>query len=84
MQMNGTKGSVLKKQPIMRRVLVALLPCVGGAIYFFGWRSLIMVLVAALTGFIVEFVFTHKRKGPVTEAVFVATTILSLIIMGAP
>jgi len=63
----------------MRRVLAALLPCVVGAVYFFGWRSLVMVLVAALTGFIVEFLFTHKRNEPVTEAVFVTTTILALI-----
>ena len=63
----------------MRRVLAALLPCVAGAVYFFGWRSLVMVLVAALTGFIVEFLFTHKRNEPVTEAVFVTTTILALI-----
>lgn len=63
----------------MSRVLLALLPCVGGSIYFFGWRSLFMILLAALTGFIVEFVFTHKRNEPVTEAVFVTTTIFALI-----
>ncbi len=83
--MDATKepGSVriveLKKQPIMRRVMLALLPCVAGAVYFFGWRSLAMVLVAALTGFIAEFLFARKRNEPVTEAVFVTTTILALI-----
>jgi Na+-transporting NADH:ubiquinone oxidoreductase subunit B len=38
-----------------------------------------MVLVAALTGFVVEFLFTHKRNEPVTEAVFVTSTIFALI-----
>lgn len=79
--MDATKkpGHILKKQPIMRRVIAALLPCVAGAVYFFGWRSLAMVLVAALTGFVAEFLFVRGRKEPVTEAVFVTTTILALI-----
>jgi Na+-transporting NADH:ubiquinone oxidoreductase subunit B len=63
----------------MRRVLLALVPCIAGGIYFFGWRSFFMVLAAGLTGFIVEFIFTHKRSEPVTEAVFVTTTIFALI-----
>jgi Na+-transporting NADH:ubiquinone oxidoreductase subunit B len=40
---------------------------------------LALVLAAGLTGFIVEFIFTHKRNEPVTEAVFVTTTIFALI-----
>src|SRR4030042_930350 len=70
---------VLLKQAIMRRVLLALVPCIAGSIYFFGWRSLFMVLIATLTGFAAEFLFTHKRNEPVTEAVFVTTTIFALI-----
>jgi Na+-transporting NADH:ubiquinone oxidoreductase subunit B len=70
---------ILLKQAIMSRVLVALLPCVAGSIYFFGWRSLFMVALAALTGFIAEFIFTRQRQEPVTEAVFVTTTIFTLI-----
>jgi Na+-transporting NADH:ubiquinone oxidoreductase subunit B len=73
------KTKILLKQPIMRRVLLALVPCVAGSIYFFGWRSLFMVFLAALTGFIVEFVFTRQRGEPTTEAVFVTTTIFTLI-----
>ena len=70
---------VLLKQLIMRRVLLALLPCVAGAVYFFGWRSLALVLWAAVVGFIVEYIFTRLRGEPVTESVFVTTTILALI-----
>jgi Na+-transporting NADH:ubiquinone oxidoreductase subunit B len=70
---------ILLKQAIMSRVLLALVPCVAGSVYFFGWRCLAMVIVAAATGFIVEFIFTHKRKEPVTQAVFVTTTIFAMI-----
>ncbi|OHB51123.1 MAG: hypothetical protein A2Y10_07450 [Planctomycetes bacterium GWF2_41_51] len=63
----------------MTRVLIALLPCVVGSIYFFGWRSLVMIFVSALVGFITEYIFTNSRKEPVTESVFVTTTIYALI-----
>lgn len=70
---------ILKKQQIMRRVLLAMLPCIAGAVYYFGWRSLVVVLWAATVGFIVELIFTRLRKEPVTEAVFVTTTIFALV-----
>jgi Na+-transporting NADH:ubiquinone oxidoreductase subunit B len=63
----------------MRRVLIALIPCVAGAVYFFGWRSLCVVLWAAVVGFLVEQIFTRLRNEPVSEAVFVTTTIFALI-----
>jgi len=79
MDVMSKTGKVLRKQPIMRRVLAALLPCVVGAVYFFGWRSLAVVVWAAVVGFIVELIFTRGRREPVTEAVFVTTTIFALI-----
>ncbi|MBN1393181.1 MAG: RnfABCDGE type electron transport complex subunit D [Sedimentisphaerales bacterium] len=63
----------------MRRVLLALVPCIAGSIYFFGWRSLIMILWAGAVGFITELIFTRIRGEPVSEAVFVTTTIFALI-----
>ena len=63
----------------MRRVLLALLPCIAGSVYFFGWRSLVIVIWAGLTGFITELIFTRIRSEPVSEAVFVTTTIFALI-----
>ena len=79
--MGGTKrpDKVLKKQPLMRRVLVALLPCVAGAVYFFGWRCLLVIAWAAVVGFIVELIFTRLRGEPVSEALFVTTTLFALI-----
>jgi Na+-transporting NADH:ubiquinone oxidoreductase subunit B len=70
---------LLLKQLLMRRVLLALLPCVAGAVYFFGWRSLALVLWAGVVGFTVEYIFTRQRGEPVTESVFVTTTIFALI-----
>ena len=70
---------ILLKQLIMRRVLLALLPCVAGSIYYFGWRSLFIIIWCALAGFFTELIFTRIRKKPVSEAVFVTTTIFSLI-----
>jgi Na+-transporting NADH:ubiquinone oxidoreductase subunit B len=63
----------------MRSVLLALLPCVLGSIYYFGWRSLLIVFWSAAAGFVVELVFARLRGEPVSEAVFVTTTILALI-----
>jgi Na+-transporting NADH:ubiquinone oxidoreductase subunit B len=75
----GKAKKILKKQPAMRRVLLAMLPCIAGAVYFFGWRSLFIVAWSAAVGFIVEFIFTRLRGESVSEAVFVTTTIFSLI-----
>ena len=58
---------------------MALLPCIAASIYYFGWRSLAMVIWAAIIGFIAESIFTRQRKEPVSEAVFVTTTIVVLI-----
>ncbi len=70
---------ILAKQVVNRRVIFALLPCVAGSVYFFGWRCLFITIWAALVAFIVEFIFTQHRKEPVSEAVFVTSTIFALI-----
>jgi len=69
----------LRKQPVNRRVMIALLPCVAGSIYFFGWRCLFILIWSAIVGFIVEFIFSRQRGEPVSEAVFVTSTIFALI-----
>jgi len=76
---SGKTIKLLKKQLAMRRVLLAMLPCIAGAVYFFGWRSLFVVAFSAVVGFIVELIFTRLRGEPVSEAVFVTTTIFALI-----
>ncbi len=79
MNQGSKPAKTIEEQPIMRRVMLALLPCIAGAVYYFGWRCLVVVLFAAVVGFIVELVFTRLRGEPVSEAVFVTTTIFALI-----
>ncbi|UCG29119.1 MAG: RnfABCDGE type electron transport complex subunit D [candidate division WOR-3 bacterium] len=70
---------ILSRQPIMRRMVVAMIPCILASIYFFGWRSLIIVVVSCIVGFAAEYFFARRRKEPVTEAVFVSAIIYALI-----
>ena len=73
------KAMLLRKQPAMRKVLLAALPCVVGSVYYFGWRSLAMILFCCATGFFFEWLFCRHRKEPVTEAVFVTAVLFALI-----
>ena len=71
---------LLRKQPIMRRVVIGSIPCIAGAVYFFGWRSLAVVAVSCLFGFLIEYLFCRKRGEPVSEAVFVSAIIYALVL----
>lgn len=73
------KSSILKKQLIMRKVVLATVPTILGSIYFFGWRSLAVIGVSCLTGFLTEYLFCRQRKEPVSEAVFVTAVLFALI-----
>ena len=68
----------LKKQPMMRKVEIALMPALIGAVYFFGWRSLAMVIWVAAIGYATEYFMSKKRNDTVTEAVFVTSLLLGL------
>jgi Na+-transporting NADH:ubiquinone oxidoreductase subunit B len=72
------KAQWLKKQPMMRKVEIALLPALLGAIYFFGWRTLGVILVVAAVGYATEYMMAKKRNDTVTEAVFVTSLLLGL------
>ena len=62
----------------MRRVLLATAPCIAGAVYFFGWRCLALLLCACTVGFLTELVFCRRRGEPVSEAVFVTAVLYTL------
>lgn len=62
----------------MKRVLYGLIPAVIASVYFFGWRSLVVLAVVNLAGFLTEFIFLSRRKEPVSSAVFVTNFILAL------
>jgi Na+-transporting NADH:ubiquinone oxidoreductase subunit B len=68
----------LKTQPMMRKVEYALMPVLLGAIYFFGWRTLAVVLWVAVVGAATEYFMAKKRGDPVSEAVFVTALLLGL------
>lgn len=70
---------LLMKQPLMRRVIIATVPCIIASIYFFGWRSLVMVIVSCAAAFITEYLFVRRHSEPVSEAVFVSGIIYALI-----
>lgn len=71
---------LIKWQLPMKRVLYALVPAVLASIYFFGWRSLLVLAVINITGFLTEYCFTKYYKEPVSSAVFVSSVLYSLIL----
>ena len=73
------KTTLLRKQPPMRKVVLALLPCVAGSVYYFGWRSLAMILFCCAWGFFLEWLFCRNRKEPVSEAGFVTAVLFALV-----
>ncbi len=70
----------LRRQKPIRRVLLALVPPVAGGVYFFGWRSLAMVLAACGVGYVFEWIFCRRRGEPVSEAVFVTGVLYALVL----
>lgn len=81
-EMMPSGGLVPKKyllvQPVMVRVVVGLLPCLVGSVLFFGWRPILVTLVALTAGTLAEAAFTLRQGKPVTSAVFVTSLIYSL------
>jgi Na+-transporting NADH:ubiquinone oxidoreductase subunit B len=70
---------ILRKQAIMRRVILATLPCVAGAVYYFGWRTLAVIGVACAVGFLAEWLLARRRGEPASEAVFVTAILFGLV-----
>lgn len=69
---------VFLKQKIMLKVLYALIPVGLVGIYYFGWRVLANVAVAALFCFLTEWYMTARRKGKISYAVFVTAVLYGL------
>jgi len=72
------KKRLISWQLPMIRVLYALIPITLASIYFFGWRSLLVLIVTNAVGFITEYLFVRKYNEPVTSAVFVSGSLLAL------
>ncbi len=68
----------IKYQPPMRAMLIGLLPVTAMGVYFFGWRSLTLVVFSCLTAYLVEVIFETYRKGTPTESVLVSGALYGL------
>jgi Na+-transporting NADH:ubiquinone oxidoreductase subunit B len=75
--MAKTRGLILWQAP-MKRVLYGLAPAVLASIYFFGWRSLVILAIVNTAAFLTEFLFTRQRGEPVSSAAFVTAFLLAL------
>lgn len=67
-----------QKQPLMRKVLISLIPIILVSTYFFGLKVIALLLVSTASGIAVEYVTTKKRRAKVTEAVIVSSVLFSL------
>lgn len=70
--------SVIQKQPIMLKVVYALIPLVIASVYFYGWRSLAVLAVVNVVGFLAEYIFVRGGKQKVSSAVFVTNFLFAL------
>ena len=66
------------KQKMMRKVIYALLPLILAGIYFYGWRTLLLLLIVTLAACFVEWIFVRKRTKKITEAVIVTSILYTL------
>jgi Na+-transporting NADH:ubiquinone oxidoreductase subunit B/electron transport complex protein RnfD len=67
----------LKRYMLM--VLIAMAPCIAAAVFFFGPRVLLMILVSYAAGAVCEVGFAIIRKGEIHEGFFVTGMIFPLI-----
>lgn len=66
------------KQPMMRRVLYALVPIYLYSIWMYGYRALLSALVVFILGIGTEWVFERKKSGKVSEAVLVTCALYAM------
>lgn len=78
MAARNSKAAFFQRQPIMRKVLISLIPAALGGIYLFGLRLLVLLVVVTVAGVATEYIFAKKRKAKVTEAVLVTSVLFTL------
>lgn len=66
------------KQKMMRTVIISLIPIILASIYYFGWRSFILLIVVTIFGLGAEWIFARKYNRKVSEAVFVSCILYTL------
>jgi len=66
------------KQPVMRRVLLALAPIWLFSVWLYGIRSIAAAAVTFALGILAEWLFERRRSGKVSEAVLVTCALYSM------
>ena len=66
------------KQPMMMRVIYALIPVAAAAVYLFGWRVLAVVAVSCVAAFLTEWAMLPAKAGKISQAVWVTGALLGL------
>ncbi len=64
----------------MTAVMIAVGPTVLASVYFFGWRSLALVVMCYILGILIEMGFAIYNKEEVTEGMFVTCLIYPMIL----
>jgi Na+-transporting NADH:ubiquinone oxidoreductase subunit B len=75
----AVKKALIKWQRPNVHVMYALVPAIVASVYFFGWRSLLVLASVSVAGFLTEFLFLKAYyKEPVSSAVFVSCFLFAL------
>lgn len=72
------KKPLIMKQKPMFQVVWALVPLALASVYFFGWKTLVVLAVVNIAGFLSEYAFARVYKTQVTSAVFVTNFLFAL------
>ncbi len=67
-----------QKQPMMRKVLIALAPVYLHTLWLYGLKALAAMVVTFAFGILTEWVFERKRSGKVSEAILVTCALFSV------
>lgn len=66
------------KQKMMRTVIKSLIPLTIAAVYFYGWRTLLLLAIVTVFGLGTEWIFAKKYNRKVSEAVFVSCILYTM------
>lgn len=66
------------KQKMMRTVITALIPLIFASIYFYGWRTLALLVCVTVFGVGTEWIFEKKFNKKVSEAIFVTCILYTM------
>jgi len=70
---------LLNTNQIMRQVSYALALGIGAQVYFFGLSVLIQILLACITGLIVEAIFLRLRGSKIKPAIIDGSVVLTAV-----